>query len=296
MVTAAKLPDWLRRLYPFEPKAFTCSRARMSYVDEGPRSNDAVVLLHGNPTWSFYYRDLILALTGAGLRCVAPDHIGMGLSEKPRNYAYRLAGHIENLGGLIENLGLRHAHLVVHDWGGPIGFGWAIRHPEMVARIVILNTAAFPSPRIPLRINLCRTPLLGAWWIRGLNGFAGPATRMAMHRRAMEADVKRGYQFPYGTWADRIGIARFVADIPMRKTHPSRATLEEIERQLSRFRQNQVLLGWGGADFCFTKRFYNRWLDIFPQSEAHFLSGAGHYVLEDARDELVPKIAAFLNR
>ena len=118
------LPDWLRRLYPFEPKAFTCGRSRMSYVDEGPRSNDAVVLLHGNPTWSFYFRELIQALAGAGLRCVAPDHIGMGLSEKPRPYPYRLAGHIENLDGLIENLGLGRVHLVVHDWGGPIGFGW----------------------------------------------------------------------------------------------------------------------------------------------------------------------------
>jgi haloalkane dehalogenase len=255
-----------------------------------------VVLLHGNPSWSFYYRDLIRALTGTGLRCVAPDHIGMGLSEKPRHYPYRLAGHIDNLGGLIDNLGLGRVHLVVHDWGGPIGFGWAIRHPEMVGRIVILNTAAFPSPRIPLRINLCRTPLLGAWWIRGLNGFAAPATRMAMHRQAMSADVRRGYLFPYASWADRIGIARFVADIPMRKTHPSRAALEEIAGQLSRFGDNRVMIGWGGADFCFTKRFYNRWLEIFPQSEAHYLPDAGHYVLEDAGEELIPKITAFLNR
>jgi haloalkane dehalogenase len=266
----------------------------MSYVDDGPRSNDAVVLLHGNPTWSFYYRDLIRAVTGAGLRCVAPDHIGMGLSDKPQDYPYRLAGHIENLGGLIENLGLRRVHLVVHDWGGPIGFGWAVRHSEKIGRIVILNTAAFPSPRIPLRINLCRTPLLGEWVIRGLNGFARPATRMAMHRRPMSADARRGYLFPYGSWADRIGIARFLADVPMHKEHPSRATLEGIGAQLSLFSQNPVMIAWGGADFCFTKRFYNRWLEIFPQSEAHYLSDAGHYVLEDAREEILPKITAFL--
>ena len=160
---------------------------------------------------------------------------------------------------------------------------------------MIFNTAAFPSSRIPLRINLCRTPLLGAWWIRGLNGFAAPATWMAMHRRTMEADVKRGYLFPYGTWTDRVGIARFVADIPMSKGHPSWAALEEIEGQLSRFGENRVMIEWGGADFCFTRRFYNRWLEIYPQSVAHYLADAGHYVLEDAADELIPKIRTFFS-
>lgn len=266
----------------------------MSYVDEGPRSNDAVVLLHGNPTWSFYYRDLIRGLVAAGWRCVAPDHVGMGLSEKPRDYPYRLATHIENLAGLVSNLGLRRVHLVVHDWGGPIGFGWAMRNPDMVGRIVILNTAAFPSPRIPRRINLCRTPLLGEWWIRGLNGFAWPATRMAMHRRPMSADARRGYLFPYNSWANRIGIARFVADIPMNKEHPSRAALEEIAGQLPRFKRNQVMLAWGGADFCFNQSFFARWREIFPQAETLFLPDAGHYILEDAREEIIPKIRVFL--
>jgi haloalkane dehalogenase len=288
------LPDWLRRLYPFEPKAFTCGRARMSYLDEGRQTDEAVLLVHGNPTWSFYFRDLIQDLVAVGWRCVAPDHIGMGLSDKPRDYPYRLATHVENLDAIAASLGLRRVHLVVHDWGGPIGFGWAVRHPEKIGRIVILNTAAFPSPRIPLRINLCRTPLLGEWWIRSLNGFARPATRMAVHRRPMSADARCGYLFPYGSWAGRIGIARFVADIPMSKKHPSRATLEGIEVQLSRFRENRIMIGWGGADFCFNKQFYNRWLEIFPQSEAHYLADAGHYVLEDAREEIIPKIQAFL--
>lgn len=294
MVTAAELPDWLRRLYPFEPKAFTCARAQMSYVDEGPRADEAVLLLHGNPTWSFYYRDLLRGLVAFGWRCVAPDHIGMGLSDKPRDYPYRLATHIENLAALVNELGLRRVHLVVHDWGGPIGFGWAVRHPEKVGRLVILNTAAFPSPRIPLRINLCRTPLVGEWWIRGVNGFARPATRMAVHRRPMSAEVRRGYLFPYGSWASRIGIARFVADIPMGKAHPSRATLEEIGKALPRFRQNRVMIAWGGADFCFNQTFFDRWREIFPQAETFLLPDAGHYVLEDAREEIIPRIKVFL--
>ena len=231
MVTLTELPDWLRRLYPFEPKTFACGQARMSYVDEGPRVDEAVLLLHGNPTWSFYYRNLIGALVRAGWRCVAPDHIGMGLSDKPQDYPYCLGAHIENLNGLVEHLGLRRVHLVVHDWGGAIGFGWAVRHPDKVGRIVILNTAAFPAPQMPLRIRLCQTPLAGEWLVRGLNGFVRPATRMAVHRRPLAADVKQGYLFPYDSWANRIGAARFVADIPMRAGHPSMALLERSEER-----------------------------------------------------------------
>ena len=236
MVTAAELPGWLRRLYPFEPRAFACGPVRLSYVDEGPRDDEAVLLLHGNPTWSFHFRDLIGALAAAGRRCVAPDHAGMGLSDKPPAYPYRLRTHADNLAALVEHLGLRRVHLVVHDWGGAIGFAWAARHPELVGRVVILNTAAFPARRIPLRINVCRTPLLGEWLIRGVNGFARAATVQTMHRRALAPEVKRGYLFPYDSWANRIGVARFVADIPMRRRHPSRALLEETERGLVQFK------------------------------------------------------------
>ena len=288
-----ELPDWLRRLYPFAPGRYACGGVGLSYVDEGSRADEAVLLLHGNPTWSFMYRDLIRGLAASG-RCVAPDHVGMGLSAKPRDYPYRLATHAANLEALVANLGLRRVHLVLHDWGGAIGFAWAARHPEMVGRIVILNTAAFPSPRIPLRIRLCRTPLLGEWVMRGLNGFAHAATRLTVHRQPLAPDVRRGYLYPYGSWADRIAIARFVQDIPLHPGHPSMAALEEAARGLERFRGHRILIAWGGADFCFTKHFYNQWLEIFPQSRAQFLPDAGHYLLEDAGDELIPEITAFL--
>ena len=266
----------------------------MSYVDEGPRSEEAVLLLHGNPTWSFYYRELIGALIQTGFRCVAPDHIGMGLSDKPQDYPYCLGAHTENLAGLVAHLGLRRVHLVVHDWGGAIGFGWAVQHPEKVGRIVILNTAAFPSAQIPLRIRLCRAPLVGEWLVRGLNGFAWAATRMAVHRRPMAAEVKRGYLFPYDSWANRIGVARFVADIPMRIGHPSMAVLAETARGLDRFKEHPAMIVWGGADFCFNDWFFNRWREIFPQASIHYLPDAGHYVLEDAGEEIIPQITAFL--
>src|SRR5207248_2297314 len=179
------IPKWLSALYPFAPKSFlTPGAARMSYLDEGPRTDAAVLMLHGNPTWSFYYRNLVRALAPTR-RCVAPDHVGMGLSDKPQNYDYTLATRIADVASLVATLGLKQIDLVVHDWGGAIGFGFAARHPELIRRLVVLNTAAFAAPRIPARIAFCRAPVLGPLLVRGLNGFAGPATRLALSRRPL---------------------------------------------------------------------------------------------------------------
>jgi haloalkane dehalogenase len=206
MVTQAKapaLPAWLAALYPFSPASFTTPRgARMSYVDEGPRSDEAVLMLHGNPTWSFFYRSLVREVSPS-MRCIAPDHVGMGLSAKPESYEYTLESRIRDIEALVASLGLRRVHLVVHDWGGAIGLGFAGRHPELMGKIVILNTAAFPSSRIPLRIGLCRVPFLGAVLVRGLNGFAEAATWMAMASRRLTWDERNGYLYPYRIWGAR---------------------------------------------------------------------------------------------
>ena len=292
----AGLPDWLARLYPFSPKSFrTPAGARMSYLDEGPRGDEAVLFLHGNPTWSFYYRDLVRELSPK-IRCIAPDHVGMGLSDKPAGHDYRLAARIADIEALVESLGLRRIHLVVHDWGGAIGFGLAVRNPGRVGKIAIMNTAAFHLDRIPRRIALCRTPLLGEFIVRGLNGFAEPATWMAMARRRLSWDERRGYLHPYGSWADRIGVHRFVRDIPMEPDHPSRSTLEEIERGLPGLSGHQKLIVWGGKDFCFDDAFLSRWRGIYPEAQVERIEGAGHYVLEDAGAEARGMISSFLGK
>jgi haloalkane dehalogenase len=285
MVIAAQLPDWLRRLYPFSPQSFVTPRgATMSFVDEGPRADEAVLLLHGNPTWSFFYRDVIRELAPR-IRCVAPDHIGMGLSDKPQDYPYTLATRMADIEALVASLKLRRVHLVVHDWGGAIGLGWAVKHPELVGRIVVLNTAAFRSPHIPARIALCKTPGLGTVLVRGLNGFAWPATWMAMNQRKLSPEEKRAYLYPYRTWADRVAVNAFVKDIPMGEKHPSYGTLAEIEAALGGLAEKPMKIIWGGADFCFNGQFLNRWRELFPRAEVVRLPNAGHYVLEDAKSE-----------
>jgi cis-3-alkyl-4-acyloxetan-2-one decarboxylase len=287
------VPDWLRPLYPFTPDSrSTPHGARMSYVDTGEGS-EAVLMLHGNPTWSFYYRRLILALQPHH-RCVVPDHVGMGLSDKPEDYPYTLAARIDDVEALVLDLGLKRIHLVVHDWGGAIGFGLAARHPERIGRIVILNTAAFPSERLPARIALCRMRGPGTWLVRGLNGFAAPATWMAMHRRALTEVEKRGYLWPYGSWQDRVAIDAFVKDIPMTPEHPAWAPLREAEAVIPQLRERRALICWGGRDFCFNDSFYEQWRQRLPAAEAVHLPDAGHYVLEDAANDVIPRVERFL--
>jgi cis-3-alkyl-4-acyloxetan-2-one decarboxylase len=288
------VPDWLGRLYPFDPHTFATPRAaRMRYVDEGPRTDEAVLMLHGNPTWSFHFRDLVKALSQTH-RCLAPDHVGMGLSDKPQDYDYTLAGRIADIEALVASLRLRRVHLVVHDWGGAIGFGFAARRPELVGRIVILNTAAFAAGRIPARIAVCRLPAVGPLLVRGANGFAWPATWMAMNRRALGSDEKRGYLWPYRSWASRVAVNAFVQDIPMQPSHRSWATLKGVEERLTQFRDRAVLIVWGGRDFCFNDHFLDRWRQIFPEAPVRRIADAGHYVLDDARDEARPAITEFL--
>ncbi|HTQ30852.1 MAG TPA: alpha/beta fold hydrolase [Opitutaceae bacterium] len=287
------LPPWLQKIYPFARQSFiTPHGARMNFLDEGPRGDEAVLMLHGNPTWSFYFREIIRELSPS-LRCVAPDHVGMGLSDKPQDHPYRLAARIDDVAALVAHLSLRRVHLLVHDWGGAIGFGLAARQPALVGKLAILNTAAFPVPWIPRRIALCRTRFPGTLLVRGLNGFAGPAIWMAMHRRSLAADERRAYLWPYRSWADRVAIDAFVKDIPLEAAHPSLAALREIEAALPQFRDRPALIAWGGRDFCFDGRFLARWREIFPQAEAVRFADAGHYVLEDAGAEIRRRLAEF---
>jgi pimeloyl-ACP methyl ester carboxylesterase len=282
-----------RALYPFASHRHELPDwVGMHYLDEGPRRDEAVLCLHGNPTWSFYYREVVQALR-EHRRVVVPDHVGMGLSDRPAQYPYRLERRIADVESLVAALGLRKVHLVVHDWGGAIGLGWARRHPARVGRIVILNTAAFPDPRLPWRIAICRVPLLGALLVRGLNGFAGAAVHLAVTRPLPPA-VRAGLLAPYRSWATRLAVHRFVQDIPMGPSHPSYRELMATHRAIETFRDRPTLILWGGRDFCFHDGFLARWRELLPAAEVRHFPRAGHYVLEDARDEVVPAIAGWL--
>lgn len=281
----------IRSIYPFEQHYFDLPCGRMHYLDEG--DGPAVIMLHGNPTWSFYYRRLMAALRDR-FRVIVPDHIGCGLSDKPQNYSYRLADHIANVSALVRHLGIREADMVVHDWGGAIGFGAATAGAFMVRRAVVLNTAAFVSRHVPWRIAVCKLPLFGDVVIRGLNGFAGAATWMAV-ARPMAPLIREGFLLPYRNYHDRIANLRFVQDIPLGPSHPTWRTVAAIEQQLPMVRNTPMQILWGGNDWCFDDHFLAEWMQRFPHAEVHRFDHAGHYVLEDAHEEIVPRVQQFLS-
>ena len=283
-----------RSMYPFESHYHTVGERRLHYVDEG--EGDTVVMLHGNPTWSFYYRRLAAALRGQ-YRVIVPDHIGCGFSDKPQDYAYTLNTHIENIESLVSTLGLSQASLVVHDWGGAVGMGYATRHPESIAKLVVLNTAAFYSARCPLRIRVCRIPLFGALAVRGLNGFVRAALTMAVHDRdRMTPDVQQGFLLPYDSWANRVAIHRFVQDIPRKPGDSCYDLIHEIDDRLKLLRDRPMLIQWGARDWCFDMSFLEGWRERFPDAEVDVYEDAAHYVLEDAHERIIPRVQDFLGR
>ncbi len=282
-------------LYPFAARYFDIDGVRMHYLDEGPRDAPALVLIHGNPTWSFYWRTLIPALS-ATYRVIAPDHIGCGYSDKPQDYPYTLEQHIRNLEALLAYLDVRGATLLLHDWGGAIGMGYATRHPANIARLVIFNTAAFFKPILYWPIKLARWLGLGDVLLRGFNAFSLAAlVAGTSQRQRFTPAVRAGYLAPYNNWQNRVAVLRFVRDIPMEAGHPTRATIDAIEAGLLQLRDRPMLILWGADDPVFTvKDFYAGWRARFPAAEAHILDHAGHYVVEDAHERILPLLTAFL--
>ncbi len=281
-------------LYPFKTNFLKLDSLNYHYLDEG--EGDPLLMLHGNPTWSFYYRSLIRGLQHQN-RCVVPDHMGCGLSDKPQDYEYTLETHIQNVEALVEHLKLENITLVVHDWGGAIGMGFATRHPEKIKRLIIFNTAAFISNRIPWSINICRNPVVGPIAIQSLNAFS----RVALIRASkvpgrMDGKVRDGYLAPYQTPEDRIAQLRFVQDIPMTPDVASYPVVQKIEAGLGEFKNHPTLIVWGLKDFCFTEHFLERWKLIFPDAEVQALKKAGHYVVEDAYEEIIPNMIRFLKK
>ena len=289
---SSQAPTGLGDLYPYASHRLEVDAGSYHYLDEGPKDGEVLLCVHGNPTWSFYWRRLVNAFRRTH-RVVVPDHLGCGLSDKPQDWSYRLADHVDNLERLVLALDLKRITLAVHDWGGAIGMGLAARHPERIARLVITNTAAFPDAHIPLRIQLCRTPLLGSFLVRRMNAFSGLLPVFGAQRK-LAPDVRRGLLLPYDSYAHRVAVHRFVKDIPMHTGHASYAELERIEASLATFRNHPTCIIWGERDWCFTPHFREEWERRFPDARVHRLPQAGHLVLEDAPEDVEQAVRDFL--
>lgn len=269
---------------------------RMHYLDEGlpARHEPTLLFVHGNPTWSFHWRRLITALCPAH-RCIAMDHIGCGLSEKPA-YTFRLEDRIRHVEQLIESLDLQNVTLVAQDWGGAIGLGAMLRQHHRLGRIMLLNTGAFRPWFIPWRIRVCRTPLLGRSAMQGGNLFSRAALRMTMSRKSLPAEIANAYLAPHDRWSNRRAVYDFVEDIPLSDSHPTWKTLGAIEDALPSLSSVPIRLVWGMRDWCFTPECLRRFQAVWPDAVATELADAGHWIVEDAPNEVESALRELLGK
>jgi len=308
----ARVTDWtFDGTWPYEPNWFESAHGRMHYVDEGPRDARPVVMVHGNPTWGYLYRNFTAALVEAGHRAIVPDHLGFGRSEKPNDpELYRVPRHAARMEALLESLDLRGATVVPQDWGGPIGLHWATRHPERVDGLFILNTyahgfrrEALPPGRdkipLPLPLRLFRTPVIGELMVKGLDAFKrGFLFRQGVvHRERLTPTVKRAYRDVHQGWSERTSILVFPREIPVTGEGPVVAMTTEIEAGLKEhFRSKPVRIMWAMKDVAFLPTYLDMlWLETFPDAKVTKLADAGHYLQEDAHERIVPELVKFVN-
>jgi haloalkane dehalogenase len=285
----------LRRSETVEPPfpSYWCEleEGKLHYMDEGEGAN--LLFLHGNPTWSFSYREPIRRLS-ATYRCLALDHLGFGLSDKPLGADLSLEGHIRRFKEFVEQKDLRGVNLVMNDWGGPIGLGAALEIPERFRSTIVLNSWIWPlngSPLMQLYSRLTRGPL-GRLFIRRWNalirwgmpiGFADP--------KRLDAETKRAYEAPFAEPDSRRGQWTFARSILQ-----SEALLERTWKGLDPLRTKPFLLLKGRKDLAFGKRTERLWREAFPDGEFHPVPDAGHFPQEERGDLVAERIDRFLKK
>jgi haloalkane dehalogenase len=273
----------------------------MHYVDEGPRDGEPVVMVHGQPTWGYVYRNFIRALVDAGFRAVAHDEMGFGRSDKPRGLEqYTIQRHAEHFSELMRELDLDGVTLVMQDWGGPIALAWAVENPQRVGRLVVLNTWPgddnFPDypGGAPFFFKVLRTRRTSELLVRRLQVF----TKVFLFRggrRKLDEQAKAAYLAPHPTPADRDGVVRYPRLIPFDEGNPTAPLGRGNAEGLERLRDKPVLICWPTKDPAFKEKTLAWWKSRFADAEAHEFD-AGHYIQEDAHEQVVPVLVDFMRR
>jgi haloalkane dehalogenase len=282
--------------FPFPPQYYAGNGFAMHFVDVG--SGEPIVMLHGDPTWGYLYRHFIPPLARQ-YRCIVPDHMGMGKSDVPQDRSlYCLEHHIANLEGLLIHLDIRDITLVLHDWGGPVGLGFATRHPERIKRLILMNTWAFapwPGGPFPRLLELIRSQR-GEAFVLKKNGYLEPALLGTTHHTEhLTSTVMAAYHAPFPTPESRLAMLCWSRDIPVQETDISYAAMKRIEQSLSQFSKTPILLVWGMQDPVLSPPVLQQWQHLFPHARTHALEDASHFLQEDAPERIVQWIEAFLH-
>jgi haloalkane dehalogenase len=282
-------------LFPFAPHYNTHRGIDIHYVDEG--SGEPVVMVHGDPTWGFLYRNFIPPLSQR-YRCIVPDHMGMGKSAVPQERSlYRLEQHRANLEALLLHLDVRDITLVLHDWGGPVGLSFATQHPERIKRLALLNTWAFapwPGGPFPRLLEIIRSERGEAFVLRK-NGYLEPALLgTTYHSEKLTNAVMEAYRAPFTTPESRLAMLYWSRDIPVQESDVSYEEMKRIEDGLSLFQEIPVLLVWGMQDPVIPVTVLRRWQRLYPHAITRELEDASHFLQEDAPERIVQWIEEFL--
>jgi haloalkane dehalogenase len=290
--------------FPFESRFVSVDGQRLHYVDEG--RGEPLLMLHGNPTWSYLYRHFIRDLR-PDHRCLALDHLGYGYSEKPPHGDYSMRAHIMRLSGFVSKLGLKDLTLVVQDWGGIIGLGWAVRNKHLVKRLVIMNTTGFPLPSRQTLLEMkpkpwgllmlypLKIPGLGELFVQGANGFVKALLPAGIHHRErLDSQVMGGYLDPYATWSSRRAHLKSVRQIPISPRHPTWRLLQEIGAELDGWQVPTQLI-WGMRDPVFVPWFLEEFERRLPNHAPSVkIDDASHFLQDDRPDRIVPVIRQFM--
>lgn len=294
--------DWtFGGTWPWEPRWHETDGIRLHYVDEGPREGQPVVMLHGNPTWSYLYRHFIRELASDGFRAIAYDQLGFGRSEKPQEVdAYSVPRNVRHFSSLSESLGLEDVTLVGHDWGAMIALAWAVDHPDRVRRLIIFNsfTGSKPPWQMPITLRMLHSPGIGAVMTRGLRA----TVRMflfrggTVHSERLGPHERAAYLAPHPTWGSRAGLRAAVRMIPWNEGSETPRVGRAIDDGLARLREKPALICWGKRDTVVHPGWLENYRRRLPQAEVHELDDAGHFLQEDAHERLVPLLTDFLRR
>jgi pimeloyl-ACP methyl ester carboxylesterase len=295
-------PDWLKALFPWEQRAVTVNGRTMAYLDEGNPGSRPVLLLSGNPTWGFLYRDFIQALTEAGYRTIAPDWVGAGYSDHPRvDGALTLAHHIADLVSLLDQLSLRGFVIVGQDWGGPQGVGAALQRVERLAAAILMNTWLFTGRlskfhASPRPWTTWHAPLIGQFFMKRHKVLShhGPS---AVTRRGMTPSEARAYHHVFDEADSDHVVLTWPRTIPMREGDRGWADMQAIERRLSELAEIPTLLLWAPEDDVFPLEFAFRLKELLPHAEGPIsLDRAGHFLQDDRGPDLARSVVEFLDR
>jgi len=288
-------PGWLdREMFPFQSRWLETTWGKVHYVDEGPRDAEVVLLVHGTPTWSFEYRHVISALARSR-RVIATDHLGFGLSERPRDFGYTPEAHTQVLLEVVEKLALERFALVVHDYGGPIGLPLALKRPDRVTSLVVLNSWMWPLTEDAELARGAR--LAGSWLGRLLYRWLNASLRILMpygyaDRRKLTSRIHQQYLAVFARSEDRARVLWVLA----RALTASAPSMARLWSERARLAKVPALVLWGLDDRALPPRLLERFRQAWPQARIQELAGVGHWPHEEAPKAVVQAMDEFLPR